>query len=179
MILRIAVQFLRPCLSAILIVAGSAKLVDISNVRTSLHLVGLPKGIVERYGGLIAASIASFELIVGVTSLSTLLIRFTDVVVLALMLSFVAVSLLAIARGVDAECRCFGPLRRSAWRPRDLAGRLVLLAAALAVVATPAAASMRMTWAWKSVLLVAGLILIVASATAARAIRFMDSVRSA
>ncbi len=119
-------------LACALIVAGAAKLVDLSGARRSLEQFGVPGRIVSP----VAVGLSLFEVAVGVALVPVASAWGAGLAATVVLLVFTAAVAAALARGVEADCHCFG---RISSRPIG-AGTLGRNAALLALAAFVAVA---------------------------------------
>lgn len=156
-------------LAVMLLVAGGAKLADLTGFAGSVRLF-IPRRIPGEVREGMALGVALTELLIGAVSLSSPTIRWLNPVVFALGCVFVAVSGLGYAFHRGRSCRCFGALSR---RKFDVAGILRSTAiAALAAVAmlNVRPGSIQVGATARILLLAAAALLAAASFTAARAL---------
>ncbi len=159
-------------LAVMLVVAGAAKLADLSGFAGTVRLF-LPPAVAARpwsagAAGRTAAAVAGGELLLGAASLSSPGVAWLNAAVLGLACSFVVASGVGYAFHRGRSCRCFGALSQ---RRFDLAGigRSVVIAgmAAVAVLAVPGSLT-RLTLADRGLLLCAAALLACLAFTAAR-----------
>jgi hypothetical protein len=167
-----AILAAKAVLAVMLVVAGGAKLADVSGFAATVQLF-LPPVVAARLrlaplAGLIAAAVATGELLLGGASLGAPAVAWLNAAVLGAACCFVAVSCVGYAFHRGRSCRCFGGLSQ---RRFDLPGigRAVLIAglAALAVVTVPGSA-IRLTLADRGLVLAAAALLAVLAFSAAR-----------
>jgi hypothetical protein len=159
-------------LAVMLVVAGGAKLADLSGFAATVRLFLPPVAAARPWSagvaGRLAAVAAGGELLLGAASLSSPGAAWLNAAVLGVACSFVAVSGAGYAFHRGRSCRCFGALSQ---RRFDLAGigRAVLIAgiAAVAVLAVPGSLT-RLTLADRGLLLAGAALLACLAFTAAR-----------
>lgn len=120
----VALLALRLLLAVVFLVAGVAKLADLAGSRRAAADFGVP----ERLAGTVGLLLPLAELAVAVALVVSAAARFGTLAALILLLAFVAAIALALARGTEADCHCFGQLHSApvSWRT---AARNVVLAA--------------------------------------------------
>ena len=120
----------RLVLAAVFLVAGVAKLADLTGSQRSLGQLGVPAPLVPAT----AVVLPLAELAVAVLLIPVATAWAAAVAAGALLLAFSVGVSLALARGVEADCHCFGRVSSRPVGPGTLARNLVLLAVAAFVV---------------------------------------------
>jgi hypothetical protein len=167
----------KAALAVMLLVAGGAKLADLTGFAAAVRLFVPLRGLAPAYKHL-AAAVALAEAALGGASLAFPAVTWINLVVLAAGCAFAAVSVIGFARHRGKSCRCFGALSR---RTFDAAGILrSALIAALAAVATigVSAPAIRLGAVAQILLLAAAALLLAVSFTAARALAMVPETRS-
>lgn len=118
---------------ATLVLAGAAKLHDRRGVAPLLSALGVP----DVWAAAARRAVPAVELGVGGLLLSGVTPRVGALLGTLLAAAFVAVLGIAWRRGVDQPCRCLGALDRGSPRLARARALALLLAAAVAAVATP------------------------------------------
>ena len=159
----------KTALAVMLLVAGGAKLADLTGFAAVVRLF-LPVRAVAPFYQSIAVAVAFAEIILGGASLAFPAAMWINLVVLAAGCAFLLVSVTGFAWHRGKSCRCFGALSR---RRFDVPGILrSSLIVALAVVATvgvsPSAVRLGVTA--QVLLLAAAMLLLAVSFTAAKAL---------
>jgi uncharacterized membrane protein YphA (DoxX/SURF4 family) len=116
-----ALLSLRLLLACVFVVAGLAKLADLAGSRRAAVEFGVP----ERLAGVVGVGLPVCELAVAAALLVSVSARFGALVLLGVFVAGVSV---ALVRGTEADCHCFGQLHSAPVGWRTLA-RNVLLAA--------------------------------------------------
>ena len=131
-------------LACALMVAGAAKLLDVSGASRSLEQFGVPGGLAWP----VAVALSVVELAVGIALVPAASAWGAALAATALLLVFTGAVGVALVRGVEADCHCFGQLSS---RPigvgtliRNLA--LLALAAFIAVAGAPHAGTSATAW---------------------------------
>jgi|HubBroStandDraft_6_1064221.scaffolds.fasta_scaffold186230_1 thiol-disulfide isomerase/thioredoxin len=117
---------LRLVLAGVFAVAGGAKLADLEGSRRAVAGFGVPERLARPLGLLLPL----LELAVAVALIPTDSARYGALGAAVLLLSFVAGISVALARGLEPDCHCFGQLRSAPVGWRALARNLALLAIA-------------------------------------------------
>jgi peroxiredoxin len=120
----------RLLLACVFAVAGIAKLADLAGSRRAVANFGVP----ERFAGVAGAGLPLLELAVAVALLVSAAARFGALGALVLLVMFVVAITVAMIRGNEADCHCFGQLHSAPVGWRTLL-RNVALAAVAAFVA--------------------------------------------
>lgn len=120
-------------LAATLIVAGASKFADIHRFTQTLKSLGLSE---TRYHWtrVVAVAIPITESGVAALSVAGIWLLPVDVIVFALMTSFVVISAYAMYKVPGAVCRCFGALVDSRFGIRELVRNLVYFLVAVLVI---------------------------------------------
>jgi uncharacterized membrane protein YphA (DoxX/SURF4 family)/peroxiredoxin len=126
----VALLLLRLLLACVFLVAGVAKLADLPGSRRAVVGFGVP----ERLAGVVGVGLPVCELLVGAALIVGAAARFGALGALLLLLAFLAAISVALGRGTEADCHCFGQLHSAPVGWRTLV-RNVLLAAAAGFVA--------------------------------------------
>jgi len=121
---------IRLLLSAVFLVAGIAKLGDLTGSRQALRDFGVPALVAQPAGVLLPLT----ELAVAVALIPTISTWWAAVVSLGLFLLFVAGISYNLARGRTPDCHCFGQLHSTPAGPSTLIRNLVLAALAASLV---------------------------------------------
>jgi uncharacterized membrane protein YphA (DoxX/SURF4 family) len=121
---------LRLLLASVFLVAGVAKLADRSGSRGAVVGFGVP----ERLAGVAGLGLPVCELAIAVALIVSGVARFGALAALLLLVVFVVGISVALARGIDAECHCFGQLHSVAVGWLTLARNMLLAAIAGFVV---------------------------------------------
>lgn len=116
-------------LACALIVAGAAKLVDLSGARRSLEQFGVPGGVVSP----VAVGLSLVEVAVGIALIPVASAWGAALAATALLLTFTAAVAAALARGVEADCHCFGRISSRPIGAGTLGRNVALLALAVFV----------------------------------------------
>jgi thiol-disulfide isomerase/thioredoxin len=126
----IAVLVVRIAVAGVLVVAGVAKALDVGATRRSIPALGLPQVL----AGPIAIALPAVELALGLLLVPVATARLAAAAATLLFSAFSVVVGVALVRGRDAECHCFGQLSSE---PIGVATvvRSALLAVAAAFVA--------------------------------------------
>jgi hypothetical protein len=169
-----AILSAKAVLAAMLVVAGGAKLADVSGFAATVRLFMPPAVAVRpwsvRAAYWTAAAVAFGELLLGASSLSSPSVAWLNGAVLGAACSFLAVSGIGYAFYRGRSCRCFGTLSQ---RRFDLAGvgRAVVIAglAVLPVLAVPTSL-VRLSFDDRALLLAAAALLACVAFTAARSL---------
>ncbi len=136
-VLQVGVLGCKAGIAVLLLAAGGAKLADLRGFAASVRLF-LPRGTGDWLPATLARGIAAGELAAGAASLTVPLVRWLNVVVLAICVSFLAVAAAGYLWHRGRPCRCFGALSRRGFSAAGMlrAGGLVL-AALVATVRVP------------------------------------------
>lgn len=127
-------------LCAVLLVAGGAKLADLSGFASTVRLfVPRYRWMLRRAPRIVAVGVAVAELVVGIMSLSLPHLRWPNVLVLCVAGAFVVVSTYGYAVHRNRSCRCFGALSQRRFDLGAVARSIVISTLAAVVVARPAA----------------------------------------
>ncbi len=117
-------------LACALIVAGAAKLVDQSGARRSLEQFGVPGPVVSP----VAVGLSLVEVAVGVALVPLATAWGAGMAATLLLLIFTTAVAVALARGVEADCHCFGRISSRPVGVGTLGRNVALLALAVFVV---------------------------------------------
>lgn len=120
-------------LAATLIAAGASKLADIRGFTQTLKALGLAVGR-ESWAQAMPLGVPVMESGVGALSVAGIWLLPIDVVVFALMTSFVVITAYAMYRAPGTVCRCFGALADSRFGTRGLVRNIGLALVAGLVV---------------------------------------------
>ena len=112
------------------LIAGVAKLADPAGSRRAVVGFGVP----ERLASVAGVGLPATELVVGVALIPTVSARFGALGALLLLAVFGSAIAVALRRGTEAECHCFGQLHSAPVGWRTLARNGVLAAVAAFVV---------------------------------------------
>jgi hypothetical protein len=126
----VAVLVVRIVVAGVLVVAGLAKALDLGATRRSVPALGLPAWL----AGPVAIALPAVEVAVGLLLIPVATARLAAVAATLLFSAFSVVVGVALARGRDAECHCFGQLSSEPIGVATLV-RSVLLVFAAAFVA--------------------------------------------
>jgi uncharacterized membrane protein YphA (DoxX/SURF4 family) len=127
------VVILRLALAAVLVTSGVAKLFDRSGSRSAVEGFGVP----ARLAGPVAGVLPVAEIMIAAALLLGPMSRFGAVAAALLLVVFGAIIALALARGRQVACHCFGVLSGSTAGPVTLARNLALSAVAAFVALAP------------------------------------------
>ncbi len=116
-------------LACALILAGTAKLVDLPGARRSLEQFGVPGRVVSPF----AVGLSLVEVAVGVALIPVASAWVAGLAATALLLLFTAAVAAALARGVEADCHCFGQISSRPIGAGTLGRNAALLALAIFV----------------------------------------------
>ncbi|MFZ0385161.1 MAG: MauE/DoxX family redox-associated membrane protein [Solirubrobacteraceae bacterium] len=119
----------RSVLACAFVVAGMAKLVDLSGARRSLEQFGVP----GRVASPLAGGLSVVEVAVGVALVPVASAWGAAVAATVLLLVFTAAVAVALGRGVQADCHCFGRISSRPIGVGTLARNAVLAALAVFV----------------------------------------------
>src|SRR4051812_126306 len=119
----------RLLLAAVFLVAAIAKLLDLPGSRRSLEQLGIPAGLVP--AGAKALPVVELAIAVALVPLATAWVA--AVAASVLLLAFTVGVAVALARGVEADCHCFGRVASRPIGPATLIRNLGLLAVAIYV----------------------------------------------
>lgn len=117
----------RLLLAAALALAAAAKLADPAGAETGALALGAPRALARP----VAAALPLLELGAACLLLPAATAAAGAVLALALLAVFSAALALALARGTEVDCRCFGQLSAAAAGPRALARNAALVGLAL------------------------------------------------
>jgi thiol-disulfide isomerase/thioredoxin/uncharacterized membrane protein YphA (DoxX/SURF4 family) len=121
-----ALLVLRLLLAGVFAIAGVAKLADLAGSRRAVADFGVP----ERFAGVAGAGLPLLELTVAVALIVSAAARFGALGGLVLLAVFVVAIAVAMARGNEADCHCFGQLHSAPVGWRTLLRNLALAAVA-------------------------------------------------
>jgi thiol-disulfide isomerase/thioredoxin len=124
-------------LALLFAVAAVAKLSEPTSFRRTLPLYGVP----GRLAGAVGIAVPVAELVVAVTLVPAELARWGAIAALVLLAVFTGAAAVARARGVQAECDCFGPLDPLSTGARPFIRNTALAAIAALVAATETGAA--------------------------------------
>jgi hypothetical protein len=113
-----------------ILIAGVAKLADLTASRRAVAAFGVP----ERLAGAVGLGLPVCELLVAVALIPSGSARFGALGALSLLVVFVVGIAVALGRGTEADCHCFGQLHSAPIGRRTLVRNGVLAAAAAFVV---------------------------------------------
>jgi Methylamine utilisation protein MauE len=116
-------------LACALVVAGVAKLVDLNGARRSLEQFGVPGRLVSP----VAVGLSVLEIAVGLALVPVASAWGAALAATALLLAFTVTVAVALARGVEADCHCFGRISSRPIGPGTLARNVALVALAVFV----------------------------------------------
>jgi peroxiredoxin len=125
-----ALLALRLLLACVFLIAGLAKLADLPGSRRAVVGFGVP----ERLAGVVGVGLPACELAVAVALIVSVSARFGALGALVLLCAFVVAIVVALVRGAEADCHCFGQLHSAPVGWRTLARNGLLAAAAGFVV---------------------------------------------
>ncbi len=125
-----ALLALRLLLACVFLTAGVAKLADLAGSRRAVVAFGVP----ERLAGVVGVGLPICELSVGLALIASVSARFGALGALILLTAFVVGIVVALARGTEADCHCFGQLHSAPVGWRTLARNGLFAAAAAFVV---------------------------------------------
>ena len=122
----------RLLLAGVFLIAGVAKLADPAGSRRAVVGFGVP----ERLASVAGVGLPATELVVGAALIPSISARFGALGALLLLAVFASAIAVALRRGTEADCHCFGQLHSAPVGWRTLARNGVLAAvAAFAVIA--------------------------------------------
>lgn len=124
-ILPVVILVIRALLAAVLVAAGAAKLADTRSFAATLKGLGVPVGRGFLLRGL-ALAFPLLEVGVGIAVMSGLWPTVIDDIMLALMMSFSIVVVVALYKKLHVSCRCFGTLSDSQFSVKGLVRSLIL-----------------------------------------------------
>jgi thiol-disulfide isomerase/thioredoxin/uncharacterized membrane protein YphA (DoxX/SURF4 family) len=113
---------LRLVLACVFLVAGAAKLADLPGSRRAVVGFGVP----ERFAGVVGVGLPVCELAVAVALVLSVSARFGALGAVVLLGVFVAGISVALARGSEADCHCFGQVHSAPVGWSTLARNLLL-----------------------------------------------------
>lgn len=116
----------RLLLAGVFLVAGVAKLADLAGSRRAVVGFGVP----ERLAGAVGVGLPVCELAIAVALIPSVSARFGALGALLLLSMFVVGIAMALRRGSEADCHCFGQLHSAPIGRRTLVRNGVLAAAA-------------------------------------------------
>jgi hypothetical protein len=131
--MNVFVLVAKSTVAVMLLVAGGAKLADVAGFAATVRLF-IPRWMPRAVRDVVAFGIALVEISLGGASLSLPGILWVNPAVLALAVTFVAVSAAGLAFYKGRSCRCFGALSRRTFDSRGLLRSIGI--AMLAAVAT-------------------------------------------
>lgn len=119
-------------LAGVFLVAGVAKLADRAGSRRAVVSFGVP----ERLATGVGVALPVTELVVGVALIPSVSARFAALGALLLLAAFLGGIAVALSRGTEADCHCFGQLHSApvGWRTLGRNGVLAAVAAFVVVV---------------------------------------------
>ena len=122
----------RLLLAGVFLIAGVAKLADRPGSRQAVVAFGVP----ERLAGAVGVGLPATELVVGVALILNGSARFAALGALLLLAAFVGAIAVALRRGTEADCHCFGQLHSApvGWRTLGRNGVLAVVAAFVVIV---------------------------------------------
>ena len=101
-----ALLAVRLLLAGVFLIAGVAKLADLAGSRRAVVGLGVP----ERLAGVVGVGLPAFELMVAVLLIPSATARLGALGALLLLSVFTVVIAVALRRGTQADCHCFGQL---------------------------------------------------------------------
>jgi peroxiredoxin len=122
----------RLLLAGVFLIAGVAKLADPAGSRRAVVGFGVP----ERLASVAGVGLPATELVVGVALIPSISARFGALGALLLLAVFGSAIAVALRRGTEAECHCFGQLHSApvGWRTLGRNGVLAAVAAFVVIV---------------------------------------------
>lgn len=117
---------MRLLLACVFLIAGVAKLADLAGSRKAVAGFGVP----EHLAGVVGVGLPVCELAVAVALAASVSARFGALGALLLLCAFAARISVALVRGTETDCHCFGQLHSTPVGWRTLARNIVLAAAA-------------------------------------------------
>ena len=122
----------RLLLAGVFLIAGVAKLADRPGSRQAVVAFGVP----ERLAGAVGVGLPATELVVGVALILSGSARFAALGALLLLAAFVGAIAVALRRGTEADCHCFGQWHSApvGWRTLGRNGVLAVVAAFVVIV---------------------------------------------
>lgn len=159
----------KAAVAATLLIAGGAKLADISGFAATTRLF-MPWRLPRLLTRCFAVGAAVTELMLGALSLSSPSVRWLNLVIFAVTLLFLAIASLGYALHRGRSCRCFGALSQRRFDARGIARSAAI--AAIAAVAIPGAptAAIRIDAPERTALAIGAIMLSLAAFTAASSI---------
>jgi hypothetical protein len=156
-------------MAVLLLVAGGAKLADLTGFGTAVRLF-LPARAIW-LASPAAIAIAAAEVTAGAVSLCWPALGWVNVAVLVLAVAFAIVAVTGYIRHRGQECRCFGALSRRGFSRREV-GQAIAIVAAAVIAARPAGGAQLQLASTARVLLLCGAgLTVVAARTAAGALQ--------
>jgi uncharacterized membrane protein YphA (DoxX/SURF4 family) len=122
--MALVLLLIRLVLALVFLVAGGAKLADLTGSQLALRNFGVPTRLATPLGLLLPLA----ELVVAIALLASAWARFGAIGALVLLLVFVAGISYNLARGRTPDCHCFGQLHSAPAGPSTLIRNLVLAA---------------------------------------------------
>jgi peroxiredoxin len=122
----------RLLLAGVFLIAGVAKLADRAGSRQAVVAFGVP----ERLASAVGVGLPATELVVGVALIPSGSARFAALGALLLLAAFVGGIAVALRRGTEADCHCFGQLHSApvGWRTLGRNGVLAVVATFVVIV---------------------------------------------
>jgi len=159
----------KTALAVMLVVAGGAKLADLTGFAAVVRLF-LPVRALAPVYKYIAAAVAFAEIILGGVSLAFPAATWINVVVLAAACAFVVASVTGFARHRGKSCRCFGALSRRRFDVPGIVRSSLIVALAVVATAGVSPSAVRLGVTAQVLLLVAAMLLLAVSFAAAKAL---------
>jgi hypothetical protein len=163
----IAVLACKASIAVLLLVAGGAKLADLSGFAATVRLFA-PRRV--RRGLPLAACIAVGEISAGAASLSAPGAGWINLAVLVTCCCFLAVAAIGYVRHRGRQCRCFGALSRRGFTAAGLGRAAALVVAAVAASASVPPLAIRLSPPTEFGLLACGLLVAGCTYAAAAAV---------
>lgn len=101
--------YARLLIGGLFVFAAISKTID---RRSAVETIGKVLPLAPQLSRLAAAALVAAELVLGTLLIIGLAAPVVAILTVALLALFIAVALLAVARGVHVECHCFGPVSR-------------------------------------------------------------------
>ena len=136
--------FCKVALTAIFLVAGIAKLVDLSGTRKAIADFGFPENLARP----LSLILPVVELIIVVFLLSPDVMWYGALGALILLLIFTILMLAQLARGAAPDCHCFGQLYSQAVGPKSVIKNILMMAPAVILLITVHRASLEFLYEW-------------------------------
>lgn len=170
-----AVLTAKVIVAVMLLVAGSAKLADVTGFAAAVRLL-IPVRVRAVTGRAMAVTVAVAEVALGLASLSSPATSWLNLVVFGFACGFVAVSVLGYAFHRGHSCRCFGALSRRKFDALGIVRAVAIAAAAALATASLPRAMVEIGAADRALLLLTAAVISLAAFSAARALGLARSL---